>query len=273
MRMHIDTADTAHTTEARALLDQPGDGKVVSLGVLSGADLCLLGGTGHPVCWESLSGAWHQLAPDEQEQLAETSTLGLLRRGLIKEQPPGRGVRALFFPACYKMSAELAILLGARKSPALIVATHHESRTPAITYFQPQGTSLVVEEIPERAGSGIAGAPRSPLDVIFSYRLLTRAFAAGELARWALKPIPAARYQPKPPRLICLSDPAEGDSQAPYQLTVYGNGEEARVHGPDVSADFGSQELSRFLTDALARWADTHGSVAAQIPKARAVSR
>jgi hypothetical protein len=269
MRMHIDTADVGHTAETRALLDQLDNSKVVSLGVLSGADLCLLGATEHPVGWEALNSAWQRLDPDEREQRAETSTLGLLHRGLIEEQPPGRGVRALFFPACYKMSAELAVLLGARTSPALVIATHHESRTPAVTYFEPQGTSAFVEEIPERAGTGSAEAPRSPLEVIFSYRLLTGVFAADELARWAIKPIPAARYQPKPPRLICLSSPAEGDSPTSYQLTVYGNGEQACVHGPDISADFSRQELSRFLTDAVA----THGPVAPQIPKARAVSR
>jgi hypothetical protein len=54
---------------------------------------------------------------------------------------------------------------------------------------------------------------------MFSYRLSTQAFAAAELARWALKPIAAARYQPKPPRLICFFGRTEGDRQASsYQL-------------------------------------------------------
>jgi hypothetical protein len=38
----------------------------------------------------------------------------------IEDQPPGRGVEALIVPASYKLSAELAILVGARRSPALI---------------------------------------------------------------------------------------------------------------------------------------------------------
>jgi hypothetical protein len=45
--MHIDTADAGRTVGARALLDQLDDSKVLSLGVLSGAELCVLGGTGH----------------------------------------------------------------------------------------------------------------------------------------------------------------------------------------------------------------------------------
>ena len=258
--MHVDTADAGRTVGARALLDQLDDSKVLSLGVLSGAELCVLGGTGHPVCWGPLKSAWRQLGQMEQEQLADTSTLGMFRRGLVIDQPPGRGVKALFFPACYKLSAELGILLDARKSPALIIGTHHESRTPAVTYFQPRGTTAIVEEVPDRADNGIVGAARSPLDVIFSYRLLTRAFAVGELARWALKPVIPDRYRPIPPRLICFFDRTEDDSPASYQLTIYGNGERAQVYGPGISADLGSQELTRFITELLTKWADSHNS-------------
>jgi hypothetical protein len=182
----------------------------------------------------------------------------MLHRGLVKDQPPGRGIQALIVPACYKMSAELGTLLAARRSPALIIATHHESRAPEVTYFQPRGTSAVVEEIPERMDGGSPGAPRDPLDVMFSYRLLTQDFAAAELARWAIKPIPVRGYQPKPPRLICFFAPAEGDGPASYQLTIYGNGEEAHVSAPGISADLGTQELTRFMTDLVTKWADTH---------------
>jgi hypothetical protein len=195
----------------------------------------------------------------EREQLADTSTRAMFRRGLVKDQPPGRGVEALFFPPCFMLSAELGILLGARNSPALIIATHHESRTPAVTYFQLRGTTAVVEEVPDRADNGVVGATRSPLDVIFSYRLLTRAFAVGELTRWALKPVSLARYQPIPPRLICFFGRTEGDSPASCRLTIYGNGERAHVYGPGISADLGRQELTRFMTDLLTEWADGTG--------------
>ena len=73
---------------------------------------------------------------------------------------------------------------------------------PAVTYFQPWGTSAIVQEIPERMDDADQAPARSPLDVMFSYRLSTQAFTARELARWALKPVPVARYQPRPPRLI-----------------------------------------------------------------------
>ena len=253
--------------DARALLSRlghghgdgfdkgPGDGEVISLGVLSGADLCVLGGTAHPVCWKALQDAWCLLDQKEQDQLAGIATMGMLHRGLIRDQPPGRGVKALILPASYTMSAGLAVLLAARKSPALIIATHHESRTPSVTYFQPQGTNAVVEEIPERADTGA----RSPLDVLFSYRLLSQRRAAAELARWAMKPIPVARYQPRPPRLICFFPRtefprAEGGSPTSYQLAIDGDGERAHVHGPDISADLDDQGLSRLLAGVVTRW-------------------
>ena len=72
--------EVGQTAEARALLDRLDDSEVISLGVLSGADLCALGATGHPVCWEALKGAWWRLDERERERLAETSALGLLRR-------------------------------------------------------------------------------------------------------------------------------------------------------------------------------------------------
>jgi hypothetical protein len=96
---------------------------------------------------------------------------------------------------------------------------------------------------------------------MFSYRLSTQAFAAAELARWALKPIPAARYQPKPPRLICFFGRTEGGRQASYQLTIHRNGKKAHIDGPDISADFTNHQLTRFLTDVVTKWTDTHRSL------------
>jgi hypothetical protein len=96
----------------------------------------------------------------------------------------------------------------------------------------------------------------SPLDVMFSYRLSTQAFAAGELARWAPKPVPVARYQPKPPRLISFFSCTEGGRENSYELTVLGNGKKAHIDGPDISADLGRHQLTGFMTDVIAKWSD-----------------
>jgi hypothetical protein len=261
MSIRIDTADSGYTAEARALLDSLDDTTFVSLAVLFGADLCALGGTKHPACWEALKSAWQQLDEEERERLTHTSAMSLCARNLAAAGPPvGRGVAALIVPACCKMSARLRILLSARESPAFVIATHHESRTPAVTYFQPHGTSAIVQEIPERTDGADPGSPRSPLDVMFSYRLSTQAFAAAELARWALKPVPATRYRPKPPRLICFFGRTEAGRPVSYQLTVHRNGKKAHIDAPDISADFGIRQLTTFMTDVVATWTDTHGT-------------
>ena len=257
MGMYIDTTEIAQTSETRALLDTLDDRTFVSLGVMFGADLCVLGGTSHPTCWQPLKNAWHHADQRERDRLTAITTQALRDRGLIIEQPGGRGVRALIIPVCYKLGSKLRILLSARQSPALMIATHHESRTPAVTYFQPQGTNAIVQEIPERADD----TARSPLDVMFSYRVSTQAFAAAELARWALKPVPAARYQPKPPRLICFFGRTEAGRQSSYQLTIHRTGKKAHIDGPDISADFGTRQLTHFLFDIVTKWADSHRSI------------
>jgi hypothetical protein len=145
MGMHIDTTGVGCTVAARVLLDSLDDSTFVSLGVLFGADLCVLGRTSHPVCWDALKRAWRQLGQKEREKVTEASTQAMLGRGLVFARPSGRGIDALVRPACYKMSTKLGILLSAHESPALMIGTHHESRTPAVTYFQPWGTSAVVQ--------------------------------------------------------------------------------------------------------------------------------
>jgi hypothetical protein len=39
------------------------------------------------------------------------------------------------------------------------------------------------------------------------------------------------------------------------------NGKKARIDGPDISADLGRQQLTHFMTDVVAKWADTHRSM------------
>jgi hypothetical protein len=260
MSNRIDAAAAGYAAQARALLDRLDDREVISLGVLSGAELCALGATSHPVCWEPLRGAWGRLDDKERGRLTETSALGLLHRELVAGRPAGRGAAAPIGPAAYQPSAELRVLLGARQSPAMIIATHHESRTPAITYFQPRGADAFVEEIPERVDNVPQGAPRSPLNVIFGYRLLSEAFAAAELARWALKPVSAGRYQPRPPRLVCFFACGEDASPTSYQLTIHAGDETAHVDGPDISAELDGRELTSLMANVVRTWVDAYGS-------------
>lgn len=263
MEIRIDTTDTDYTAPARVLLGILDDSSYYSLGVVFGADLCVLGGTKHPSCWEPLKNAWHQLDEPERERISASRVQTMLNRGLIAALPsdPDSHPR-------YVLSDDLRILLAAREFPAFTIVTHHEPRTPDVTYFQPSGTSAIVQEIPERAGRHWPRPPRSPLEVIFSYRFSNQAFAARELARWALKPVPADRARPKPPRLICFSGRTEADSHASYQIAVHRNGKKAHVDAPGMSADFTHHELAGFLTDTVSRWAGTRRSLAARAASA-----
>jgi putative Ca2+/H+ antiporter (TMEM165/GDT1 family) len=47
MKIRTDTAGAAHAPAARALLAQAAGDEFISLGALSGADLCVLGATAH----------------------------------------------------------------------------------------------------------------------------------------------------------------------------------------------------------------------------------
>jgi hypothetical protein len=256
MGPHIDTAAFVPTPAIRALLDTLDDTTFISLGVLFGADLCVLGGTTHKTCWEPLKTAWKDLDQYKRDQITEASTQAMCDRDLLISSPNGRGLEALIIPTDYRLSPKLRLLLSARESPAFMIATHHELRTPAVTYFQPKGTSAIVQEIPERTSSTEA---RNSLDTMFSYRLSTQAFAAAELARWALKPINVPRYKPKPPRLISFFGRAEGGRSVSYQLTIHRSGRKAHIDAPDISADFSSQQLTRFMTDVVTKWAHSHG--------------
>jgi hypothetical protein len=109
MSIPIDTADAGYPPEARALLDSLDDSTFISLGVLFGTDLCALGATKHPSCWEPLKTAWHLLDENERDRLTHSSSQSLRDRHLITEPSPGRGVEALIVPPRYRVGAKLRI--------------------------------------------------------------------------------------------------------------------------------------------------------------------
>jgi hypothetical protein len=75
-----------------------------------------------------------------------------------------------------------------------------------------------------------------------------------------MKPIPAGRYQPKAPRLICFFGRSEGGSPVSYQLAIHADGEKAHVDGPDISADLTSHELMALMAGVMAEWTDACSS-------------
>jgi hypothetical protein len=128
MGIRIDTTDIDYTAPASRLLGILDDSGYYSLGVLFGADLCVLGGTKHPSCWEPLKDAWHQLDEYERERVSASRVQSMLDRGLIAALPSGSGNSAR-----YVLGDDPRMLLAAREFPAFTIVTHHEPRTPAVT--------------------------------------------------------------------------------------------------------------------------------------------
>jgi hypothetical protein len=79
-----------------------------------------------------------------------------------------------------------------------------------------------------------------------------------------MKPIPVARYQPKPPRLICFFGCSEGDGPRSYQLSIRADGGKVHVDGPDISGDLGSYEFTRLMTDVMTTTQESHGDGGAE---------
>jgi hypothetical protein len=69
-----------------------------------------------------------------------------------------------------------------------------------------------------------------------------------------------ARYQPKPPRLICFFSCGEGVSPTSYQLTIHAGGEKAHVDGPGISAELDGQELTSLMSDVTSKWVEACSS-------------
>lgn len=263
MRMRIDTADAGRTAGTDALLEPLVDDAAVSLGVLAGADLCLLGATEYPVCSGELRSAWWELGKKGRGHLSDINTLLMLRRGLIKD-PPARGDRdGLTDEVCFPMSAELSIILGARQSPAFISATQHASRTPAFTYFPTHGTccpllgiGAFVEEVPKRTGDGTRGTDPNPLTVNFSYRLLSPSRAVEELSQWVLEPGQISRDQPQSPRSICFFESPSSWRQDSCELVIRCGGQkDARVEidASGILFDLDREELTFFIGELVAQ--------------------
>jgi hypothetical protein len=263
MGLRIDTANAGCTTGADALLAGIGPDGATGLGVLSGADLCLLGATGYPVCSGALRSAWWELGRRGRAQLSDINTLLMLRRGLIKDLPAGPGSAALTVEASHPMSAELSVLLGARQSSAFICATQEGSPAPAFTYFPTGGAhrrvfgpGALVKESPEFTGDDTWQAGASPLAVNSSYRLLSQALAAEELARWAFEPAGAGGGQPHPARSICFFEDQKSNCRDSYDLVIHCRGAQAHlsIDRLGVSADVDHEGLTSYLGELVAQW-------------------
>jgi hypothetical protein len=226
-----------------ALLSGLDDNTYLPLPPLCGADLCMLGDPEHQVFWEPLANAWLGLDARARAQLVESRTRSLVNRALLSG--------ASFAPA-----PELAVLLAARRRPSFIVATHPSKRLPSVSYLafgdESNPVRAIVQEIPDLPDCEDLARTWGPLSLVFCYRMCTPAAAAGFLARWALKPLPAEPGQKPSPRTVTLLRPGETTS-VPHQLAVHSDGTRARVDGANVSGALDASDLTRIMSELISK--------------------
>jgi hypothetical protein len=240
-----------------ALLRGLDDNTYLPLPPLCGADLCALGDPEHQVFWEPLANAWLGLDARVRTQLIESRTRSLVNRALLTEETPGAGrLPGASSGAGFALAPELGLLLAARRRPSFIVATHPSRRLPAVSYYalgdESNPVRAIVQEIPDVPDCEDLTRTWGPLSLVFCYRLCTPAAAAGFLARWALKPLPAEPGQDPSPRTVTLLRPDETTS-VPHQLAIQSDGTKARVAGANMHGPLDVNDLQRIMSDLITK--------------------
>src|ERR1700676_2629582 len=111
----------AERTEAARLLIAQAQTDAVHLVTVSALELCVLGGSGHPLFEESVTRAWMQLGNRRRHKVMDDVTAGLVERGLLIDDSPQGGARQR--GGTYSLKPQLRLMLAARCRPASIVIT------------------------------------------------------------------------------------------------------------------------------------------------------
>lgn len=258
MSIPFDMTATEHTDAAGALFGKLYTDGYTNLGVLCGADLCILGGPQHPFFWEPLATAWLALKSRPRNQILEARTNSMIKAGLLVEPTPGKG----YYPgAQFAVSPELGTMLTARSRPAFVVVGHFTRQLAPVSLFaigdKSKAVRAIVIELPVASPSRSNKTVRAdPLECIFDYLLATPDLAAQFLAGWTLTPAPTEHpAEEQPPRLVSLIGPGEGLESAHRQLSVLGNGITAQVIGQGVTDEYDKAGLRRVIRDLIAQGA------------------
>lgn len=206
MELDIDLAAAERTEAARQLIETAQSDGIVSLGVLGGMDLCILGGPKHPVFPETVAKAWLNLGDRARKKLIEDRTADMVNRGLLTKNPPAGHA--------YALSPHLGVALAARCRPAFIVTASAGPHLRPLRLFalgdqaEPM-RGLVLEapiSLPDTDRKHPNNKKLGPLGWLYSYALLTPSAAAFMLAEWV------SNIPPDSPR---------GPSQPPYVVTLF----------------------------------------------------
>jgi hypothetical protein len=256
MSISFDITATERTDAARALFGKLYTDGYTNLGVLCGADLCILGGPAHPLCWEPLATAWLGLKSRPRNYIVENLTNSMIKRGLLVEPAPGKG----YYPgAPFGLSPELGILLAARARPAFIVVSHFARHLAPVSLFaigdEREAVRGMVIEVPVAApGKANMIVGPGPLGCTFDYLLTTPDLAALFLAGWTLAPAPIEHpSREQPPRLVSLMRTGDSPRAAHHQLSVLGNGTTAQVVGQGVTGEYDKDGLRQVMRDLISQ--------------------
>jgi hypothetical protein len=247
MELDVDLAAAERTEAARQLIETAQSDGIVSLGVLGGMDLCILGGPKHPMFPEAVAKAWLNLGDRARKKLIEERTADMVNRGLLtKNSPAGHA---------YTLSPDLGIALAARWRPAFIVTASAGPHLRPLCLFtlgdqaEPM-RGLVLEApipLPDNDRKYSNYKKLGPLGWLYSYTLLTPSAAALMLAESVRSVPPGAPSGPRqPPYVVTLFRPGGGLTPA-AELSVLGNGTTAQVTGAGICGELDKETLRTVL--------------------------
>jgi hypothetical protein len=241
-----------HSETARQFLETAQADGIVTLGVLGGMDLCILGGPRHPHFPEEVTKAWLDLSDHARGKLIEERAADLVERGLLLRNP--RNARP------YALSPALGVALAARDRPAFIVTASAGPDLRPLCLYALGHEDGPVRGLVVEAPISLPGPDREypnflnlgPLRWLYSYALLTPDAAALMLAKWVGNAPPdCPRDLQQSPYILTLLRPGAGLEPA-AELLVLGDGATARVTGAGVSGEFDKEALQSVLLDLFA---------------------
>jgi hypothetical protein len=154
----------------------------VTLTVLSGLDLCVLGAAGQSLFDTAVTVAWEKQSDQTREAVGNDMMAGFVRRELMVPAPE---------PGSYAMAAELSIAMAARTDPTFALVTAVEGAdVRSLKMFglgdQDHPLQAVVIESPMVAPEGdYKQVTRiGPLGWFYRYTLVSPVTAAEILVRW-----------------------------------------------------------------------------------------
>jgi hypothetical protein len=235
----------------------------VELVMLSGMELCVLGGERHLLADEAVTKLWLAADVKKRTMMMELSTRSLLQRGLLiaDEVPgPGQGSAAAHK---YPVKPELGMVLTARTRPTVAVLCHVEgtggrSMKMYVVGDQEQPARGVVVELPAQYPPGKFPSAKKlgALGALYRYVLVSPEKAADMLAQWAITPPPGKPGTPDGARTVSVFCHHKEQPLRIQTTTIIGDGQTARLAGhqcDDPGAVMGITRLRNLMAIHLRR--------------------